>query len=65
MMELPKRHTTSLHGQVTEGRLNASAWPASGPPGTRVAASQCEISLIQKQSDFKLGQPRRREGLPR
>ena len=22
---------------VTEGRLNASAWPASGPPGTRVA----------------------------
>ncbi len=21
----------------TEGRLNASAWPASGPPGTRVA----------------------------
>ena len=44
----------SYQGGVTEGRLNASALPASGPPGTRVAV---KISLIQNRSDFKRGQP--------
>ena len=30
---------------VTEGRLNASAWPASGPPGTRVAVKSLAVRL--------------------